>query len=75
MEVKIGVQYAPRELVLESAQSPAEIEQIVTDAFANDSGTLSLTDEKGRRVIVPVNKVAYVEIAEASPRAVGFTVR
>ncbi|GAB3176092.1 DUF3107 domain-containing protein [Micromonospora sp. NPDC047548] len=75
MEVKIGVQYAPRELVLESAQSPAEIEQIVTDAFGKDEGTLSLTDEKGRRVIVPVNKVAYVEIAEASPRAVGFTVR
>ncbi|GHJ11777.1 MULTISPECIES: DUF3107 domain-containing protein [Micromonospora] len=75
MEVKIGVQYAPRELVLESAQSPAEIEQIVTDAFAKAEGTLSLTDEKGRRVIVPVTKVAYVEIAEASARAVGFTVR
>ncbi|MEU6074484.1 DUF3107 domain-containing protein [Micromonospora sp. NPDC047074] len=75
MEVKIGVQYAPRELVLESAQSPAEIEQIVTDAIAKNDGTLSLTDEKGRRVIVPVSKVAYVEIAEASPRAVGFTVR
>ncbi|MEV1288161.1 DUF3107 domain-containing protein [Micromonospora sp. NPDC049679] len=74
MEVKIGVQYAPRELVVESAQSPAEIEQIVTDAIANE-GTLSLTDEKGRRIIVPVSKVAYVEIAEASPRAVGFTAR
>jgi hypothetical protein len=75
VEVKIGVQYAPRELVLESAQSPAEIERIVTDAIAKEEGTLSLTDEKGRRVIVPVNKVAYVEIAEAAPRAVGFTVR
>jgi hypothetical protein len=75
VEVKIGVQYAPRELVLESAQSPAEIEQIVTDAVAKGEGALSLTDEKGRRVIVPITKVAYVEIAEASPRAVGFTVR
>lgn len=75
MEVKIGVQYAPRELVLESAQSPAEIEQIVTNAVAKGEGSLSLTDEKGRRVIVPVSKVAYVEIAEAAPRAVGFTVR
>ncbi|SCL40615.1 Protein of unknown function [Micromonospora pallida] len=74
MEVKIGVQYAPRELVVESAQSPAEIEQIVTDAIAGD-GTLSLTDEKGRRIIVPVSKLAYVEIAEAAPRSVGFTVR
>lgn len=75
MEVKIGVQYAPRELVLESSQSPAEVEQAVTDAIGKNTGTLSLTDEKGRRVIVPVDKVAYVEIAEASPRAVGFTVR
>jgi hypothetical protein len=74
VEVKIGVQYAPRELIMESAQTPAEIEQIVTDAIANE-GTLSLTDEKGRRIIVPVSKVAYVEIAEASPRAVGFTAR
>jgi hypothetical protein len=74
VEVKIGVQYAPRELVLESAQTPAEIEQVVIDAIANQ-GTLSLTDEKGRRIIVPVDKVAYVEIAEAAPRAVGFTVR
>jgi hypothetical protein len=74
VEVKIGVQYAPRELVLESAQTPAEIEQIVVDALSSQ-GTLSLTDEKGRRVIVPVDKVAYVEIAEASPRSVGFTAR
>ncbi|BCJ64642.1 DUF3107 domain-containing protein [Polymorphospora rubra] len=74
MEVKIGVQYAPRELVVDSAQTPAEIEQIVTDAIANE-GTLSLTDEKGRRIIVPVNKIAYVEIAESSPRVVGFTAR
>lgn len=75
MEVKIGVQYAPRELTMESAQTPAEIEQIVTDALAKSEGTLSLTDEKGRRIIVPVSKVAYVEIAEAAPRAVGFTAR
>ena len=74
MEVKIGVQYAPRELVLESSQSPAEIEQTVTQAIATE-GTLSLTDERGRRVIVPVAKIAYVEIAEAAPRSVGFTVR
>jgi hypothetical protein len=74
VEVKIGVQYAPRELVLESSQTPNEIEQIVTDALARE-GTLSLTDERGRRVIVPVSKVAYVEIAEAAPRAVGFIAR
>lgn len=73
MEVKIGVQYAHRELVLESNQSPAEIEQAVTEALSGQSGTLSLVDDKGRRVIVPTDKLAYVEIAEATTRPVGFT--
>ncbi|MEV6299195.1 DUF3107 domain-containing protein [Actinoplanes sp. NPDC051861] len=74
MEVKIGVQHSPRELVLESAQTPAEVEQAVAEAMAKDS-VLSLTDEKGRKVIVPIAKVAYVEIAEASHRPFGFTTR
>ena len=72
MEVKIGVQFAPRELVLESAQTPAEVEAAVAEALSGRDGTLSLVDDKGRRVIVPVDKVAYVEIAEASARVVGF---
>lgn len=73
MEVKIGVQFAPRELVVDSTQSPAEIEQAVADAVSGKGGTLTLTDEKGRRVIVPVDKLAYVEIAEQAARPVGFT--
>ena len=75
MEVKIGVQYAPRELVIESAQTSAEVEEAVTTALDSDSGVLMLQDERGRRIIVPVAKVAYVEIAESSQRPVGFTPR
>jgi hypothetical protein len=75
VEVKIGVQYAPRELVIESAQTPAEVEEAVTAAINDDSGVLTLQDERGRRIIVPVTKVAYVEIAESSQRPVGFTPR
>ena len=74
MEVKIGVQHSPRELVLESAQTPAEVEQAVSEALAKDS-VLTLADEKGRKVIIPIAKVAYVEIAEASHRPFGFTTR
>ena len=73
MEVKIGVQFAPRELVLESAQTPADVAEAVAEALKNESGVLNLVDEKGRRVIVPVAKLAYVEIAESSSRPVGFT--
>ncbi len=72
MEVKIGVQYAPRELVLDSALSPDEVEQAVSDAIRSEMGVLSLQDDKGRRVIIPVSKLAYIEIAEAESRRVGF---
>jgi hypothetical protein len=72
VEVKIGVQMAPRELVLESTQSPDEVEAAVTAAFKSPDGVLSLVDDKGRRVVVPVTKLAYVEIAEAEQRRVGF---
>ena len=73
MEVKIGVQFAPRELVLESAQSQDDVAATVTEALSNETGILTLVDEKGRRVIVPVAKLAYVEIDEVIPRKVGFT--
>ena len=72
MEVKIGVQHAPRELVLESAQSHEDIEKAVATAFKSPDGVLTLVDEKGRRVIVPVTRLAYVEIAESETRRVGF---
>jgi 3-hydroxyacyl-CoA dehydrogenase len=72
VEVKIGVQYAARELVLESAQSPKDVEKAVTEALGSEQGVLSLVDEKGRRVLVPAAKLAYVEIAENEQRRVGF---
>ena len=72
MEVKIGVLHTPRELVVESNQTPAEVEDLVAAAFKSVDGQLALTDERGRRVIVPANLVAYVEIAQADVRRVGF---
>jgi hypothetical protein len=72
VEVKIGVQFAARELVLESSQSPDEVAKVVADALKADLGILTLEDEKGRRVLVPADKLAYVEIAESEQRRVGF---
>ena len=73
MEVKIGVQYAHRELVLESVLSPTDVAKAVKDALEDPAGLLVLVDEKGRQVIVPVAKLAYVEIDESVARKVGFT--
>lgn len=71
MEVKIGVQNTAREIALESAQSPEEISNAVRAAIA-DGGLLSLEDDKGRQVLVPADRIAYVEISPASARRVGF---
>lgn len=74
MEVKIGVTDSPRELTFNSAQTPSEVEQLVTDALGQGSGVLALTDEKGRRFLVQTARIAYVEIGAADVRRVGFGV-
>jgi len=71
VEIKIGVQQTAREIVLESDQSPDEIDAAVRAALA-DGGLLSLVDDRGRRVIVPAERLAYVEISPSSARRVGF---
>jgi hypothetical protein len=71
VEIKIGVQQTPREIVLESEQSPEDIEAAVRAALA-DGGILTLEDDKGRRVIVPADRLAYVDISPATSRRVGF---
>jgi len=71
VEVKVGVQQAPREIVLESDQEAAEVAAVVAAALEK-GGVLTLDDDKGRRLIVPVDKLAYVEIGEPEVRRVGF---
>ena len=72
MEVKVGVLHTPREIVVDSNQSPEEVEALVATALKSVDGQLSLTDEKGRKVIIPANLIAYIEIAQSDPRRVGF---
>ncbi len=72
MEVKIGVQFATRELVLESEQTADEVATLVAESLRADIGVLTLVDEHGKRVLVPADKLAYVEIGEPSSRRVGF---
>lgn len=72
MDVRIGVSDTARELVVNSSSQPDEIEAQVVAAFADSTSTLTLVDEKGRRVLVPSAKIAYVEIAPADGRRVGF---
>ncbi|WP_101650852.1 DUF3107 domain-containing protein [Brevibacterium ihuae] len=71
MEIRIGVQHAPRELVIESTATAEEITEQVSSALSG-SGVLGLTDSKGRQILVPAAALAYVEIGEEQQRRVGF---
>jgi hypothetical protein len=72
VEVKIGITDNPRELVLSSTQTPAQVEELVAAAVRDGSGLLSLSDERGRRFLIQSTKIAYVEIGVADARRVGF---
>ncbi|MGB0100135.1 MAG: DUF3107 domain-containing protein [Nocardioides sp.] len=71
MEVKIGIQNAARELTVETDESVETVEKLVAEAVSGD-GVLALSDAKGRRVIVPAAKLAYVEIGHGTLGQVGF---
>ena len=71
MEVKIGIQSVPRELVLETNSSFEEVERALKAAVADD-GVFILADDKGGKVLVPADKIAYVEFGGAEPRRIGF---
>lgn len=71
MEVKIGVREVAREVVLESEQTPDAVAALVSAAVESGS-MLSLTDDKGRLILVPGSRIGYVEIGAAETRRVGF---
>lgn len=71
MEVKIGVQHSPRELIVETGETPENVEKMVAEAVASDT-VFTLTDTKGRKIMVPGAKVAYVEIGGGVAGHVGF---
>jgi hypothetical protein len=71
VEVKIGVQQAAREVVLESTQSAEDVVALV-QAAVDGGAVLTLADEKGRTVLVPGDKIAYVEIGATERSRIGF---
>jgi hypothetical protein len=74
MEVKIGIQSVPRELVVETDATAEEVERELAAALSAADGTalFALTTQKGGRVLVPADKIAFVEFSTDQARRVGF---
>lgn len=72
MEVIIGIKGVPRELKLETDLSSDDVAAAVRACTADPTALFELVDTKGRRILVPGDKLAYVEIGEQESRRVGF---
>lgn len=79
MEIRIGVVNTLKELVIElddgkaGEKAASEAVKALSEPADDSRGLLWLTDRKGRRVGVPVEKLAYVEIiSDDESTKVGF---
>ena len=74
MEVRIGVTYTAKEIEVELADD-TDRDELVSAVEASigqrRTAMLWLTDRRGRKVGVPADKVAYVEIGADGGRAAG----
>jgi len=70
-EVKIGISDSTHELNFECESTQSEVIAKVNEAIKSSS-VLSLSDSKGREILVPYNKISYVEVGEGAERRVGF---
>ncbi|GAA2370405.1 MULTISPECIES: DUF3107 domain-containing protein [Gordonia] len=72
VEVKIGIENSPRELAFTCPDKADDVYAAADRALSGTDAVLSLTDDKGSRVLVPAAKIAYVEVGSAENRRVGF---
>lgn len=71
MEVRIGIQSIPREIVVDTNVSQEDVERSLAAAIT-DGGLFILPDDRGGKVLVPSDKIGYVEFIGAEQRRVGF---
>jgi helix-turn-helix protein len=73
VEVKIGIQSVARELVVDTDLPADEIERQLANALADGAHSVfTIPVAKGGKVLVPADKIAYVEFGGPEARRVGF---
>jgi Protein of unknown function (DUF3107) len=75
VDVRIGITQTMKELevVLPEDADREKILKEIESTLSNPEGVIQLTDRRGRLVVVPVGKVAYIEVgAPENERRVGF---
>lgn len=71
MDIELGIQNVARPVNFSTDAGADEVSQIIEQAVANES-TINLTDDKGRRIVVPARALGYALIGSETKHAVGF---
>ena len=71
MDIELGIQNVARPVNFSTDESADNVSQAIAQAVA-DNATIDLTDDKGRRIIVPANALGYALIGSETKHAVGF---
>lgn len=74
VQVRITVANVNSDVNFESSLSAADIQSAVNAALKSGEA-LTLEDIRGRVVMVPADKIGFVEIGEQTDRRVGFGVQ
>jgi hypothetical protein len=75
MEIRIGIVQTARELAIEieDEQARAAFRASLESALAGGAKVVSVVDSKGREIVLPAEKIAYVEFgAPSGTRRLGF---
>lgn len=73
MDIRVGITHSGRELSVEIDDGDAgDVTAALEAALGGQSSVLWLEDRSGRRVGVPVDKLAYLELGPAGERRIGF---
>lgn len=71
MDIELGIQNVARTVTFSTEESDEAVNTAIADAVEHGR-TINLTDDKGRRIVVPAGSLGYAIIGSETKHAVGF---
>jgi hypothetical protein len=73
VKVAVGVMFSAKELEFEVGGKAADLQESIQAQIDGGAKVLTFDDGEGKRVVVPVDKLCYVELTDASKsKPIGF---
>ena len=67
MDIELGIQNVARTVTFSTEQSADEVNNVIAEAVENGK-TINLTDDKGRRIVVPAGSLGTPSASAISDR-------